>query len=54
MNDDAAEIQYRAEERLGILMDDRGREPTREEVNWAWWQAVLQVREMNSGTDERG
>lgn len=42
------EIKYLANERLGILMDDQGREPTRDEINMAWMQALEQVRGMKS------
>ena len=45
---DQDEIAYRANERLGILMDDQGREPTRDEINMAWMQAMEQVRGMKS------
>lgn len=51
MNDED-EIAYRANERLGILMDDRGREPTRDEINRAWMEALEQVRELRRGEDE--
>lgn len=33
-------------------MDDQGREPTRDEINMAWMQAMEQVREMKSATEK--
>lgn len=52
---DEEEIAYRANERIGMLMDDRGREPTREEINRAWLEALEQVRGMGRhGDKEQG